>query len=638
MVSVQTVTTAPHNLSQDPVERRSVLLLMALALVAGFGALLLQGLTPTGALERGTMVTLLAFELGLFGLQLVRPQHRRTVETLLFTLPAALMVGSYVALALSGVGSAVYGPLLMLALLPWALFVHAYAYLVFGRRTGLILSAGLLIPTAAVALISGRSDLFTPVTIGGLAVITFYIFAAAIERQAAHGVQRDAHSLHDPLTGLPNRIALQRALQSELEAAERSHGNLAIFFIDVDRFRAINDTLGHAIGDDMLRHVASRLEGSTREEDMVARLSGDEFVVMCRGCGDRDTAEQIAGKLLRIFAQPFQLSQRNLTITASVGVSLMPEHGRDASELLSKADSAKAQAKATGKNRYQLFSSEIEGGTLGRSKMERSLRNAFEADALTLSFQPILDLERNSVGSFEALLRWNDAELGVVSPAEFIPVAEGSGLIGPIGTWALRRSLHALKRWHEMTRLPLRMAVNISSHQLSQSDFVDMVTSILDEVQLQPKYLELEVTESIVLEPSAIERLSRLRSLGVNVLIDDFGTGYSSLAYLQKLPMDGLKIDRSFISDLSIDRNSYGNTLVETIIRLARTLGRHVVAEGVETAEQLEILREMGCSRVQGYHLSRPLGLEETEMMLMGRTTLSDTLFPIEPQLRHTLS
>ena len=636
MKGVAKVRRTQRTMLRGMLERRSYVLLFALATISGSGALLLQGLHPSGRFDRVANPALLALELGLLLLLILRPQTLQVVGLLLFLLPAGVTVGTYAAIAFGGSETALAGPLLLLTFLPWTLFSYAYAYLAFGRRRGLLVSAGLLVVTAAIGLLSDQADLFTPVTVGGLAVLIFYLFAVVVERQAALG--HDDLGRRDPLTSLPDRSALHEALQHELDVMGGRDGNLAIFFIDIDRFRAINDTLGHSTGDEMLRHVAARLLGTTREQDIVARLSGDEFVVVCRGCGDRASAEQIAAKLLRTLAQPYRVAQRSLTITASIGVSLMPEHGIAVSELLSKADSAKAQAKATGKNRYQLFSSDIEGGTLGRSKMERSLRNAFEADQLTLSFQPIFDLERNSVGSFEALLRWNDDELGVVSPAEFIPVAEGSGLIGPIGTWVLRQSCRTLKRWHDLTQMPLRMAVNISSHQLSETDFVDVVTDILEAVDLSAKYLELEVTESIVLEPSAIERLSRLRTLGVNVLLDDFGTGYSSLAYLQKLPIDGLKIDRSFIGELSLDDQSYGNTLVETIIRLARTLGRHVVAEGVETAEQLEILRAMGCGRVQGYHLLRPLGFEETEMLLLGRTTRAAMLFPSIPRDPSSLS
>ncbi|UCH24347.1 MAG: EAL domain-containing protein [Trueperaceae bacterium] len=612
----------------EPLQRNIYLLLIFLVTT---GSLLTLGLKSSGTrFDTISNLLLMGIEISILALLLLS-YHRfnlRFATWLTFLVPATYFTVKFTYLYLAYlVGNE--EPAALLTLIPWSLFTYAYSYLAFGRRRGLIASGTLLFIQLIIGIfghliINASSPMSLDMVLvnhyllGFLSVIVFYLFAVITEAQATILSTNRSHQI-DPLTGLPNRAAVQAMLAEAIGEAKQTRRTLAVLFIDIDRFKAINDTLGHNRGDELLRRVAERLNASVRQTDFVARLGGDEFSIVLRDVENQEQAMKVAQKILGELRQPFQLHTQSLTITASLGVSLLPQHGDGMSELLSKADSAMYRAKETGRNRFHIFSTEIENGTLERSKMERSLRKSFENGDINLVYQPIFDISRNSVVSFETLLRWTDKELGIVSPAQFIPLAEGCGLIGELGAWVLEKACRQVKVWQEITGISLHVAVNISALQLSEPGFVEVVKSALSASGLAANQLELEVTESIVLDPTSVEQLSHLRTLGISVLLDDFGTGYSSLGYLQKLPIDGLKIDKSFIQELTNDPGpdaTYGNTLVETVIRLAKTLGMSVIAEGVETKEQLGVLRTFGCNIVQGYFFSRPLSPYEVDVLL----------------------
>jgi diguanylate cyclase (GGDEF)-like protein/PAS domain S-box-containing protein len=421
---------------------------------------------------------------------------------------------------------------------------------------------------------------------------------------------------HDHLTGLPNRILLEDRLSQAIESAKRRGEMLAVYFIDLDRFKVVNDSLGHEFGDLLLCDFAERLQQKCRDSDTVARLGGDEFVWLATGLRSEDDALVPAQKILDQTVEPFLLSGQEFIVSASIGISVFPRDGLDAQTLLRRADAAMYVAKADGKNTFSAYSSEIGDKAARRLELENRLRKAIQNEELCLHYQPQVSVEDGSILGVEALVRWEDPEFGLVQPDDFIPLAEETGLIVSLGMWVLEEACRQAVRWREAGLSNLRMAVNVSPRQFEQFDLFEFVGKVLEQTGLDPKCLELELTEQCVMADVEVnrKRLEDLKSLGLRISIDDFGTGQSSLAYLQRFSIDVIKIDRCFVKDM--DQNEGDLALVRTIIALARSLGLRTVAEGVETEEHLALLRAEGCDEFQGYLVSRPLPAAEIEHLL----------------------
>jgi diguanylate cyclase (GGDEF)-like protein/PAS domain S-box-containing protein len=421
-------------------------------------------------------------------------------------------------------------------------------------------------------------------------------------------IQRLAH--FDPLTGLPNRALLSDRISHELSAAQRHHTQLVVMFVDIDHFKNVNDTLGHRIGDALLIAVATRLKSAVRDVDTVSRQGGDEFVLILPDT-DADGAAHVAGKLLEAVAQPYQIESFELTVTLSIGIALYPGDGEDFEALSQCADAAMYRAKHDGRNTYRFFTMEMQARSAHNLHMENDLRRALERKQLLLHYQPQISLRDGRIIGVEALLRWQHPEMGMIPPADFIPLAEESGQILPIGEWALRSAVRQMKAWMDAGLAPMVMAVNLSAIQFRHPHLPELVTQILDEEKLAPQYLELELTEGVAMEdaPAAIAVMDRLHARGIRMSIDDFGTGYSSLSYLKRFKVYKLKIDQSFVRDISHDPED--RAIVVAIISLASSLGLQTIAEGVETEGQLAFLREQGCDEVQGYYFSKPLPADE---------------------------
>ena len=440
----------------------------------------------------------------------------------------------------------------------------------------------------------------------GLPANYIWMLADITERKQAEERMRHI-AQHDALTGLPNRLALAMRLGQLLPEARRHHWRLAIMFIDLDRFKIINDTLGHQIGDELLREVACRLSGVVRETDFVARLGGDEFVILLPGIASPADAATVAGKIVGKLSTPIEAEGHELHTSPSIGISIFPDDGLDGDTVMKNADMAMYHAKAAGRNNYQFFTTEMNRITAERLDIERKLRHAISRNELALCFQPQFRADSSQPTGVEALLRWHHPTDGIIAPDRFIPIAEETGLIVEIGAWVLLNACREMKHWIDAGLKPLRMAVNVSARQLRSHDFCEIVAGALAESDLMPELLELEITESSVMEnpEEATLILQRLGRMGVTLAIDDFGTGYSSLAYLKLFPIDHLKIDRSFVADIETDLND--RAIAFGTIALAHSLGLNVIAEGVETEDQLELLRSNGCDEVQGYFFSKPL-------------------------------
>lgn len=419
----------------------------------------------------------------------------------------------------------------------------------------------------------------------------------------------------DPLTGLPNRRMLQDRLEQLLAVAERRQDRLALVFIDIDHFKRVTDSLGHSAGDELLVAVARSLEGAVRKVDTLARLGGDEFVLVLPGTAAAGAAD-VARRIIAQCAQPHRVAGQELAMTLSLGIAVYPDDGDDLETLLKNADAAMYQAKQSGRNGFQFYTSEMNTAALEKLLIESSLRNALARGELVLHYQPLVALDSGRIVAVEALIRWRHPEIGLIPPDRFIPVAEDSGLINPIGDWVLCEACRQLRAWLDEGVAPLQMAVNVSPSQFRQSGFVPMVAGALATSGLDPGLLELELTERTVMNDAEINlgTLSALHRMGVRLAVDDFGTGYSSLAYLKRFPVGKLKIDRSFVRDIVTDADD--RAIVSTIASMGRSLRLEVLAEGVETAAQLELLREQGCDLVQGYHFSRPLPAAECAGML----------------------
>ena len=439
-------------------------------------------------------------------------------------------------------------------------------------------------------------------------------------------------ALHDPLTKLPNRVLLEDRIEQAIAHAQRSHAKCAVLFVDLDRFKVVNDSLGHFVGDELLRGVAARLQGLVRGEDTVSRLGGDEFVMLLREVEGDENALEVAGKALSALREPFRVHQQELYVTPSIGIAVYPAHGNTAQMLITRADAAMYNVKKGGRNDARIFATEMSTFFPERLMLENDLRRALDRREFELHYQPKVEVAGGNIVGMEALVRWRHPKRGIVSPDQFIPLAEETGLIVLIGNWVMQEACRQNKAWQDAGMPALRVAVNISGVQFRQTDLLDSIGSALAATGLAPECLEVEITESVVMQNAsdAIVTLEKLSQMGVHVSIDDFGTGYSSLSYLKRFPLDKLKIDRSFIRDISSDMEDAA--IVRATIALAHNLKLRVVAEGVETAEQLHFLSALGCDEYQGYFKSRPVPAAEferavrSELGLAPVATASDTL------------
>src|SRR4051812_36028988 len=416
---------------------------------------------------------------------------------------------------------------------------------------------------------------------------------------------------HDALTTLPNRLLFKDRLTVALSHAQRDHTRLAVLFLDLDRFKVINDSLGHNIGDQLLQAVAARVQACVRESDTVARLGGDEFTLLLQSLQRSEDAAPVAQKILEAVRYPFHLDGREFYITTSIGISLYPEDGMDAETLIKNADTAMYQAKEQGRDNYQLFNAYINAKALQRIALEHGLRRALLNEEMRVHYQPIFDFRAGRIVGMEALLRWTHPEMGPIPPSVFIPLAESTGLMMPIGQWVLRTACKQAKAWHDSGHKNLSLAVNLSVTQLQQPDLVSRVREVLEETGLPPRLLELEITESSAMQSpeASVRTLYDLKKLGIRISLDDFGTGHSSLSSLKRFPIDPLKIDQSFVRDI----NSAPDTaaIVTAIIAMAHSLRLKVIAEGVEFSEQANFLKHYSCDQMQGYLIKAPVGAEE---------------------------
>lgn len=425
---------------------------------------------------------------------------------------------------------------------------------------------------------------------------------------------------YDALTGLPNRTLLAERAQQAIRVAQESGTPLALIFLDLDHFKHVNDSLGHRVGDALLVEIAKRLRAVVRDKDTVSRLGGDEFILLLPGANAHGAA-RVAGKLQDASRQHYQIAHHELTMAPSMGIALFPQDGADFDTLTQSADVAMYRAKLDGRNTFKFFTPEMQAQSVRALQLENALRRALERGQLHLHYQPQMSLATGAVHSVEALLRWQHPQLGDVSPAEFIPIAEDSGQILQIGEWVLRTALSQLKIWRATAFPGLTMAVNLSAIQFRQPQLPELVSRMLSEFQLPPDCLELELTEGVAVDDphAAVSTMDQLHARGVRMSMDDFGTGYSSLSQLKRFQIFKLKIDQSFVRDLGNDTND--RAIVSAIIRMAQALGMRTTAEGVETAGQLSFLREQGCDEAQGYHFSKPLSAPELEAFMRRQLT-----------------
>jgi diguanylate cyclase (GGDEF)-like protein/PAS domain S-box-containing protein len=432
----------------------------------------------------------------------------------------------------------------------------------------------------------------------------------AMAEQIAHSAE------HDHLTGLPNRLLLNDRLGQAIAMAQRNQAKVAVIFMDIDGFKHINDSLGHPIGDMLLQCVANRLRDCVRAPDTVSRQGGDEFIVLLQGVQQPEDAATAAKRLLRSLAETFFMGQQNLHITTSIGVSLYPDDGPDAETLIKNADTAMYQAKENGRQGFKFFKPEMNVRAVDRQSLEEDLRRALERKEFTLHYQPKINLTTRAITGAEALLRWTHPTRGSISPAQFIPIAEDSGLILPIGAWVLREACTQAHAWVEAGLSMTSIAVNVSAIEFRNEDFLESLLATLNESGLDPRCLELEVTESVLMKNAGLAAtiLQSLREKGVRVAIDDFGTGYSSLSYLSKFPLDALKIDQSFVRQISASPDD--TAIVSAIISMGQSLKLRVIAEGVEGPEEMAFLQARQCDEAQGYYFRRPVPAEEFAVLL----------------------
>ena len=458
----------------------------------------------------------------------------------------------------------------------------------------------------------------------GLAVLAVFAagtwFAWRRERHRRVLAERTASFLatHDPLTALPSRAVLEERLDAHLRLARGGAHTLAVVIIDLDRFRWVNDAMGHDIGDQLLQQVARRLQGALRSTDSVFRLGGDEFLAIVPDAGTEDAARRVCAKMQLALEEPFEADEEPVSVSACFGVARFPDCGDDRASLLANADLALSQAKQAGRRRVQIFTPSLSKAGQRWGTVERHLGQAIARNELQVVYQPQIDAATGLVVGMETLLRWHNSKLGSISPADFIPIAEDTGLIVPMGEWVLREACRQGRKWHAQG-YRIHVAVNLSVVQLREPDLADRFAAILVETGFDPRHLELEITEALLVteEENARVQLERLRALGVRLAIDDFGTGYSSLSYLSRLKVDTLKIDRSFVS--SLEKGSATEAVVRGILAIATALGLRVVAEGVEDEKQRDHLVALGTDELQGFYFCRPVPAEEATQQLQIR-------------------
>ena len=433
-------------------------------------------------------------------------------------------------------------------------------------------------------------------------------------KESQERIQYLAH--YDSLTGLPNRILLADRMKIAIGNAARYSKRLALLFVDLDRFKLVNDSLGHEIGDKLLKVAAERMQSTIRHIDTISRLGGDEFIVLLSQIAAAEDAARVAEKLIAAVSQPYRIEEHELLLTASVGISIYPDSGTEANSLLRNADASMYSAKEAGRNRYRFYSEDLTSRVTERLSLERDLRRAIERDEIFVVYQPQIELATRRVIGAEALMRWRQPGRGLVLPASFIPVAEDSGLILPLGEHILRESCVQARQWCDRYGFDVGVAVNISAVQFRQKDFTEVVLRVVADTGISPRCLELEVTESVVMQgvESAAEKLRILGAHGIKIAIDDFGTGYSSLSYLRQFTVDRLKIDQSFIHDLP--DNADAEAIIRAIVAMGRSLGLHVIAEGVETEAQAQFLQSIECDESQGYLYAKPMMARDFEAWL----------------------
>ncbi len=421
---------------------------------------------------------------------------------------------------------------------------------------------------------------------------------------------------HDPLTNLPNRMLLFDRLEQAMIRAVRNGSHVAILFLDLDNFKKVNDQIGHSGGDLLLQMIAERMKSVCRESDTVARLGGDEFIILLEGVADTTMVAKVADKILRLLRCPFKIHNNEFHVTGSVGISVFPKDGEDADQLVKNADIAMYEAKKGGRNKFLFFSDEMNELIQGRLSLENELRSALSRSALELYYQPQIRLKDDKIVGVEALARWTVDNESYISPSSFIPVAEESGLILPLSEWVLTMACEQAKIWQDEMSFPIRMSVNISPRYFLGDSLLEQLGRIIRQTGINPQNLDLEITEGVIMQDitRSVNIMKKFNEMGGTISIDDFGTGYSSLAYLKEFPLHRLKIDKSFVSDIDQDSKNVG--LAKTIITMGHGLGLEVIAEGVETVEQLSILRELGCDIVQGYYYSQPLSADEVTELL----------------------
>ncbi|MDP2265235.1 MAG: EAL domain-containing protein [Thiobacillus sp.] len=456
-------------------------------------------------------------------------------------------------------------------------------------------------------------------------LVTASIEAHKLTEQVQVAKDKLDHLVHyDTLTDLPNRTLLQDRLGQAIELARRQGRQLAVMFMDLDQFKHINDSLGHAMGDLLLQSVAQRLAGCVRHSDTISRQGGDEFVLLLPYIEHAEDAALSAQKVLAALVQPHCIDGHNLHIGASIGISIYPDDGRDAETLIKCADSAMYHAKASGRNDYKFFEQSMNVRAVERQAIEGGLRGALKRQEFVLHYQPKINLQNGAIVGVEALIRWQHPQRGMVSPAQFVPIAEDCGLILPIGRWVLREACNQAQTWLQAGLPPITVAINASAPEFHAKDFFENSRATLEDASLEPCYLELELTESVLMRDAEATNavLQALADLGVKLAVDDFGTGYSSLSYLRKFPIDTLKIDQSFVNQMI--GNPDDAAIVSAVIGMAKSLRLRVIAEGVETPEQAAFLRARQCDEGQGYHFGRPMAAEALAALL--QSGLSPTL------------
>ena len=480
--------------------------------------------------------------------------------------------------------------------------------------------------TMEQAFLAGASD-FVPKPVAWT-VLRQRLRRLLLERRAERHINFLAY--HDALTGLPNRAHFIERLESVLDETLAADRRAALLFMDLDGFKLVNDTLGHGAGDQLLREVASRLLACLPDDAIIARLGGDEFVILLTDVVSEQQPAEMAGAMMESLTCPITVMDREFFVPASVGVAMFPQHGDDASTLMKNADTAMYRAKDAGRNNVRFYTSEMGTQMLVRMSLESNMRRALDAGEFRLHYQPQVDLQTGQLVAVEALVRWQHPQIGQVSPGQFIPLAEDTGLIHRLGAWVLETACLQAVRWYEQGRSPFRVAVNVSGKQFDDSDLVGNISRIVRRTGLDPTLLELELTENVVMRDveRSLAMIDELKALGIRISIDDFGTGYSSLGLLKRLPLDTLKIDRSFVSN--VPGATDDAAIVRAIVAMAHTLRLGVVAEGVETWGQVEFLRGLGCETVQGFYISRPGPVESIgDMVTSGRAL-------IRPATAHT--